>query len=49
MRHHIQILALRVTIAAVAQGAWMFWRLAAWRSSLQTKLDNLQAGNEQRG
>ena len=47
MRHHIQILAFRFAIAALDPGAWMFWRLPAWRSRLQTKLNRLQVANEQ--
>ena len=43
MRIRFRILLLRLAIAALAPGAWAFWRFAAWRSRLQTELDNLTA------
>jgi hypothetical protein len=43
MKHQIQILALRSAIAVLTPGAWVFWRIAAWHSRLQTQLDNLQS------
>ena len=46
MKLNFQILVLRLAIVALASGAWMFWRFAAWRSRLQTKLDNLKAADE---
>ena len=47
MRYRLQICALHLAIAALAPGAWAFWRFAAWRSRLQTELDNLTATHEQ--
>ena len=46
MRMRFQILVLHLAIVALAPGAWMFWRFAAWRSRLQTQLDNLKAADE---
>jgi len=47
MRLRFQILVLHLAIAALAPGAWTFWRFAAWRSRLQTELNNLTATHEQ--
>lgn len=41
-----QIVSLQIAIGALAPGAWIFWRFAAWRSRLQTQLANLKAGDE---
>ena len=46
MKLLFQILVLHLAIIALAPGAWCFWTFAAWRSRLQTKLDNLKAADE---
>jgi hypothetical protein len=46
MKLHLPTFALQLAIAALAPGAWAFWRFAAWRSRLQTRLDNLKSTDE---
>jgi hypothetical protein len=46
VKHRLQVVSLRLAIAALAPGAGAFWRFAAASSYLKTKLDNLKAGDE---
>ena len=47
MSRRAQIFLLRCLIAALAPGEWLFWSSAAWRSRLRTRLENLQAGDDE--
>jgi hypothetical protein len=46
-RHVNSLFALHLAIRALAAGAWCFWTFAAWRSRIETKLENLKAADEQ--
>jgi len=48
VKRRVHIFLLRLAIAALAPGAWIFWRFAAWRSRLHTQLNNLRAANDVR-
>jgi hypothetical protein len=39
MKLRIPTLALQIAIVAVAPGAAIFWRFAAWRARLETELN----------
>jgi hypothetical protein len=47
LRHVNSLFALHLAIRALAAGAWCFWTFAAWRSRIETKLENLKAADEQ--
>lgn len=46
MNRAVHILLLTIALGLLAPGAWLFWRFAAWRSRIQTKINNLKAGDE---
>jgi len=48
MNRRVRIFTLRFAIAALASGAWMFWRCAGWRVCLQRKLNNFKAADDKR-
>ena len=44
----LRVATLRIGIALLSLPSAAFWHFAAWRSALQTQLENERAGNDRK-